>query len=75
MLLEGFWRRKFKSMGKCSACKVLWVRLLSQKAMSCEGGGPWPGQASTTGRLSPCPSRWLQTRVQHLWLSQSWHTP
>lgn len=63
MLLEGFWRRTFKNMGKCSAYKVLLVQLLSQKAVSCEGGGPWLGQASTTGRLSPCPSRWLQTRV------------
>lgn len=73
MLLEGFWR-KFKNMGKCSAYKVLLVQLLSQKAVSCEGGDPWLGRLPRQGASAPAHLAGCRHGFQHLWLSQSWHT-
>lgn len=72
---RGFGERKFKNMGKCSAYKVLLVQLLSQKAVSCEGGDPGWARLPRQGASAPAhlavPAR---HGFQHLWLSQSWHT-
>lgn len=55
MPLEGFWRRKFKTVGKRSAYKVLLVRLLSRKAVSFEGGGPLAGPGFHDRAPQPLP--------------------